>query len=620
MSEMIPDSLASCENATAGEKRVFSFLRDILVPDDEFIVWYEPRMLSRYPDFLVWSQRHGLLVIEVKDWSAASISKMTPAAFQVDMNGSAQQCANPLAQVRDATNQLMNKMKIVPSFKNKDGAYKDRLIFPVGYAVFWTNITRAQAEQIKLTEVIPENLMFFQDDLRLDVDSRDDQRAFMARMKQAFTAAFTFDPLSHEDLKTLRHVIFPEVRVQSLRRLRNSEDEEYLKTLDLRQEKTAKSIGSGHRILQGVAGSGKTLVLACRARYLATVQRKWRILVVCYGIPLNRYIRQLIQSGGPSEHIQKIEVMHFHGLVKQLTGACLKKQEGETNEDYDHRIGQLLLGRMADGSVKTGCYDAILIDEGQDFDETWVQALARLLNSASDSLLFCYDGAQNVFGRKTINWKQVGLSVQGKRPVKLNTNYRNTVEILQAAQSIADGGAKTNASAPDEDETPPLIPVSTERHGPPPYIVQKSSAAAISAYILEKIDGYITSGECNWEDIGILYIDQYWAGFPGLFMKSFRAKFGDERLYWATQSRDHKIKLDLTTASAKLLTIESCKGLEFRVVFMVGLEKLPRPIKPIEVERRMAYVGLTRAQDELHVLYLQAKGFAGEMRRLGSNG
>ena len=67
MAEMIPESLSSCENATSGEKRVFAFLRDILLPDDDFVVWYEPRLLSRYPDFLICSQRHGLLVLEVKD-------------------------------------------------------------------------------------------------------------------------------------------------------------------------------------------------------------------------------------------------------------------------------------------------------------------------------------------------------------------------------------------------------------------------------------------------------------------------------------------------------------------------------------------------------------------------
>lgn len=609
MAEMIPDSIANCENATPGEKRVFNFLRDMLLPDEEFIVWYEPRMLSRYPDFLVWSQRHGLLVIEVKDWSVGHIKQMTPAAFELDVNGASTQAVNPLAQVRDAANQLMNKLKNVPSFKGREGAYKDRLVFPVGYAVFWTNITRAQADQIRLSSVIPPELMFYQDDLRLDVDRREEKRAFMSRMRGAFTATFTFDPLSNEDLKTLRHVIFPEVRVQSVRRLRTAQDEEMLKTLDLRQENTAKSIGSGHRILQGVAGSGKTLVLACRARFLATVQRKWRILVVCYNISLSRYIRQLIRAGAQNGTYADIEILHFHGLVKHLTGACLKKGEGESNQDYDNRIGQMLLGRIAEGSIAAGRYDAILIDEGQDFDETWVQGLARLLNGKSDSLLFSYDEAQNVFGRKTVNWKKVGLSVQGKRPVKLETNYRNTVEILEAAQVLSSDGRAVTSPQPDEDSMHELIPIATGRHGPRPHLVQRSSANAMAGYILEQIDQYISSGACNWEDIGILYIDQYWQQFPGIFIAAFTKRFGADRLYWATESRRHKIELDLTTHSAKLMTIESCKGLEFRIVFLVGLEKLPRAMKPLEVERRIAYVGLTRAQDELHVMHMHKASF-----------
>ncbi|RMH34928.1 MAG: DNA helicase II, partial [Gammaproteobacteria bacterium] len=83
--------------------------------------------------------------------------------------------------------------------------------------------------------------------------------------------------------------------------------------------------------------------------------------------------------------------------------------------------------------MKKGIYDAILVDEGQDFATEWMQGLSQLLNERSDSLLFCYDPAQNVFGRKKPNWKTAGFKVQGKKPTELKKSYRNTVEILQVA-------------------------------------------------------------------------------------------------------------------------------------------------------------------------------------------
>jgi hypothetical protein len=62
MAEMIPETLSSSDSATNGEKRVFRLLRDALLPDEDFLVWFEPKAIKRRPDFLVWSHELGLLV------------------------------------------------------------------------------------------------------------------------------------------------------------------------------------------------------------------------------------------------------------------------------------------------------------------------------------------------------------------------------------------------------------------------------------------------------------------------------------------------------------------------------------------------------------------------------
>lgn len=616
MAEVIPDSLSSSESATNGEKRVFALLRDILVPDEEYIVWYEPRILRRYPDFLVWSQSYGLLAIEVKDWVASQIKKMTPSCFDLEINGRIEQRTSPLVQVRDSANMLMSALRRVPSFVHSTGTHKDHVRFPVGYAVFWSNITRAQAQEIQLSSVLPSTLCLFQDDLRLDVANRDHQRAFAQRLRAAFTVWYDFDPLSYDDLKTLRYVIFPEVRVNSVRKLRSEKDEGLLQTLDLQQEKTAKGIGAGHRILKGVAGSGKTLVLACRAKYVKSVQTKWRVLAVCYNISLSKYLLELIKASGLDNAADGIEVFHFHGLVKHLTHANLSRLDDETDEQYDERIGQILLGRIAEGTVSKGSYDAIFVDEGQDFQETWMRGLVQLLNEKSDCLLFCYDPAQNVFGRRRIVWKDAGLKVQGKKPIELKINYRNTAEILNAARKFS-GVVDDEAGDSDEEQLEhTLFPVPIDRHGANPVFIQRNTVHELCTFIIDTIDSYIQEGECNWSDIGVLYTRQNWLNFPAVFSAMFEKKFDNSKLYWATKTRENKINLDLGSASVKLSTIESCKGLEFRVVFILGLEEMPRSVQPAILERKLAYVGITRAQDILHVMYIKESGYAAELKKL----
>jgi superfamily I DNA and RNA helicase len=68
--------------------------------------------------------------------------------------------------------------------------------------------------------------------------------------------------------------------------LRNSSETD-LAVLDLRQERNARALGDGHRIVYGVAGSGKTVLLIARAKLLAEDSQK-RVLILCY----NRLLAQ----------------------------------------------------------------------------------------------------------------------------------------------------------------------------------------------------------------------------------------------------------------------------------------------------------------------------------------
>ena len=67
------------------------------------------------------------------------------------------------------------------------------------------------------------------------------------------------------------------------------------------------------------------------------------------------------------------------------------------------------------------------------------------------------------------------------------------------------------------------------------------------------------------------------------------------------------------------MTAHSAKGLEFPVVFLVGLEEGVFPHSrsmgsdtELEEERRLCYVGMTRAREELHLLHAQRRSLYGQ--------
>ena len=81
-----------------------------------------------------------------------------------------------------------------------------------------------------------------------------------------------------------------------------------IKVMDLQQEQLARNLGSGHRVIHGVAGSGKTLILAYRCQHLA--QANQTALVLCFNVALAAKLRSLIVK----ENLNAlVTVRHFHG-------------------------------------------------------------------------------------------------------------------------------------------------------------------------------------------------------------------------------------------------------------------------------------------------------------------
>ena len=93
--------------------------------------------------------------------------------------------------------------------------------------------------------------------------------------------------LSEDQFKVLRANIIPTCRLPDLKQtdlLEYFSIEDRIKLLDEEQEHLAREMGEGHRLIFGVAGSGKTVLLIARARLLAIRHPSWKLLVLCFNI------------------------------------------------------------------------------------------------------------------------------------------------------------------------------------------------------------------------------------------------------------------------------------------------------------------------------------------------
>ena len=613
MAEFIPSSLHQ-SNATSGEKKVFKFLEHLFSDDDQVCIWYEPEALGRYSDFLIWHPAWGLLAIEVKDWSKTNFKQLDKNYFLGSFykNGQVTSVANPNVQARQFSLKLMDQCKQNAAFLNPQGQYQGKLIFPVTYAVFYTNIVRQDARQMGLLEplITPEQKAFFKDELELDLNDAVLRQQTKQRLQRAFEGfSFAFQPLTYAQEKALRYMIFPEIRVNHLTQqaLFQAQAQDF-KALDLQQESVAKNIGEGHRILKGVAGSGKSLVLASRARYLRQIYPDWKILVVCFNNTLCNHIKNMLGN------IQDIEVSHFHGVVKAITQANIGFKIGEKAADYDQRITSLFQHYLAE-HPNTQPYDAILIDEGQDFSQDWIQLLTQLVKPSSNSILFCYDPAQNIFNRSKPSWKSVGLQVQGKRPIELLKCYRNTKEILDVAREFLNPNQIGSLQGQDIYDRV-LNPDTGEcREGQYPIVYQHDDRQQLIESIAKKIERLLAQGTSQKHIAILRAYDAKHKEDENSLNQAFAEHCRSATLEWITTSAAKK-KLNLEHDSIKVLNLESCKGLEFQHVFVLGLEQMPRAKREAETERKLAYVAMTRAQQYLYVLASQTQGFYQEIASL----
>lgn len=335
MATLIP-SITTCKFDSSGEGRFARLLEAKL--DEDYLCWYNVPIGSArlHPDFIILHPQRGVLILEVKDWRLSTFQSINSHEATIFVNGSPMKVKNPLEQARGYATALADILKTDPQLVWTEGRYQGKLLFPWAFGVVFPNITRKEFDQTDLGDAIEPHHLICKDEMAPSVDPMEFQ--------ERLWAMFPFNAqgmLTLPQIERVRWHLFPEIRLpyKQASLFYDLEDQpqgmpDIMRVMDLQQEQLARSLGEGHRVIHGVAGSGKTLILGYRAQHLAQVCSR-PILVLCYNKLLAQRLQSWMQAKGLDD---KVHVDNFHSWCREQLityNVALPCNQGDDDRFYD---------------------------------------------------------------------------------------------------------------------------------------------------------------------------------------------------------------------------------------------------------------------------------------------
>ena len=651
--------------ATPGERLVLEMLRANLPKDVTVYVEtpiYLPRKAS-HPDFIILTN-YGYVILEVKDWRNFTANRHQ--AFIKTKDGEIAH-ANPVNQARDYALDLNNAIKRLAE-RRKTPCPE----IPYGYAVIFPFFPGYQRMEIE--EVWGESFVLYQEDLSSHLINRTIRNTIREDK---------ISPITREVMDLVRGTIYPEITTSDGVIL----DEEQAKlVLEPVPEEAAKATapaaarkpvtrslfddeiidlpesdlpleseqiisGNSVRLVRGVMGSGKTLVLLGKAKHWSKMYPDWNILVLAFnkelaqslkkdlrGSPyvrathLDHLLREVITDADKylwvypldtkswlENHKSQFKIIEDLGVdfvsaelswiqevmigsreeylgVKRVgRGNQVQISKTQRSEIFDlledhyleldknRQVSWELLYLKFLQWVETGViappqYDAILIDEAQDFAPSWIAVVNKLLKPGGN-LFMVDDPTQSIF--RYFTWRQRGVEVVG-RTKYLKQPYRNTLEIYLAAQAIIkDDPQLINQLASEGEEFLSQDDLKAMRSGERPLLITAREPGSDVSFVESQVQRLKAKQGIEYENMCVI--------LPN----------GREAA---------RFEKALSKYRVKVITSNRVKGLTFDVVFLCGLEHFFREgsaedLSYISHQKRIVYTSMGRAKQLLYLLH-----------------
>ncbi len=562
MARMIPDHPPAEEVSTKSERDFWRDLKDGL--SDEFYVYHGLPYLKGDGsqgecDFLVVHRTHGMLNIECKGWGVdrdnnGNWYRTHPGGRRKRLKQS------PTEQATDQIHDIVDELRS-PVVKQLEGVHSFPLFF--GWALAFPF---SYADEMNLPLSLQPELI---------IDGRDIDDDLEAKVVEAIkfhSDRFDSDrSLDKEQFAKLRSAISPPMSIPAevMGAMLDRERREILELSERQSEMIRQMLGIPRLRVRGGAGTGKTVLATYGARVLA--ERGEDVLLTCFNSDLGGYLKNAVAQF--DELPGTVDVHHFHELCSMANrdlGDVLDYPDKDASREEKKQFWReetafTLLRALADDELSVGPWDAVIVDEGQDFAANWWEVLDEGLREPGEGrMVVFYDDKQAIFDREPSV-----PELNGEFP--LFENFRNTVAIAEKVQRLVDVELQPHRNAPD---------------GEPPKVHQQPGPSKTQRLVGELIDKLVDREGIDYRQIAIL--------------TPHRPQ--NSSLEHARELDGHPIVYDLENWTDGVLhsSIGGFKGLEADVVLLVDVD----PDDP-RCSLNDRYVAASRA---VHRLYIFEKG------------
>jgi len=344
------------------------------------------------------------------------------------------------------------------------------------------------------------------------------------------------------------------------------------------------------RILAG-AGSGKTTTILCRVKYLVdNYITPNRILILTFNKDASENLKN---------RIVKLFGFQINIDIYTIDAFCyMLYHKYDQAKSYISISEYILIGRQIMykyGSEISAKYKYVFFDEFQDVNSKQFDILNQFVINGC-FLTVIGDDSQNIYQfRGTDNYFMINFDniFKNTSTYTLTTNYRSTQSIVNLAN---------HCISYNQNQVKKIMKTNNKEGQLPKFILSKTETIQIN-YIINKINGYIEKG-INLGDIAILSRN----GYHLKIMEAELLKHDIPMVSCITDKIGENIKKILEPNKVAVTTIHKSKGLEWSKVFLLGFahqhfpSQLNNNIKNIEEERRLFYVGVTRAKNSLFLM------------------
>ncbi len=366
------------------------------------------------------------------------------------------------------------------------------------------------------------------------------------------------------------------------------------------------------RLVRGVAGSGKTVVLAhwlvrsVRDLEAGSTEKIWAVYA---NRALEGLILKTIEEAAGDRRFPWNRVSLLH--VKDILEPRLRSI-GLELDSYEFDWDQAARDYLARNPAIEPCCDALFIDEAQDMGPHTLKLLAALVRQKdprdpnSRSINIFYDNAQNIYGRKPPAWSDFGLDLRGRSTI-MRESFRSTRQITEFAINVLYRLQPPEA----DDEHKELLRLEliekedswwrvnyNQIEGPRPALHKFQTIDQEIDAIGDQLVRWIRDEAVNPDDICIIYNG-------GNLARRIEERIGPkleaiERRIAVQSSRSYAY--DSRTVFAT--TPHSFKGYDSEIVIIAGVDQF---VARDGVLASTLYVAMTRARSMLH-LYARDSG------------